>query len=1465
MTDVSEERLGELLSRLEDLELPLLAWGVVDGFLSEADVTRAIDDQRISEFAAGGIEVPTVEEYLDILGRKGLLLRLPTGEVRFRSRFAETLRLLRLLRQMWPPKDTNADGWWRAYAPLVADYRLRVSSRRYPRREVNAAQVADALRPTAGWGPAKDEMLSRVIGSALLAPFQVRATESILAAIAYERPSARIVTAGTGSGKTLAFYLPALLDLAGGEGGRPRRGPHTLALYPRIELLRDQAREAMLVGERAGLIGDSAPKPLRIGLLYGATPRRADFERGKVRGWSRTPTGWVSPYFPCLGDACAGEQVWLDTDRTGGDERLTCSACGRVTSNGALAITRETIVSSPPDILFSTTEMLSKQATSSKLGRLLGWKGPTGIRLVLLDEAHTYAGVHGAQVAFVLRRWRHALRQWGVDSPAVVGLSATLRDAGQFFSTLTGVDRGDVEVIAPALGELAPISREYGVVLRGDPLSGAALLSTTIQALMLLGRMLDRTPGPFGSVAFAFTDDLDVINRLYDNLRDAEGASTFGRSRGTVLGTLRDPGLPHAGKRYDDGQSWDLADRLGRMSGPLRVARTSSQDTGVDGAADVVVATSSLEVGFNDPRVGVVLQHKAPRDMASFLQRRGRAGRRLDMRPLTVVVLSDYGRDRSAYQSYEQLLEPELRARSIPVGNRFVVKIQAAHALLDWVARAGSVDARSFSAPPWSAQVPDPSRVVDLLRDLLGSAVRQDELKAHLQRALAIGPDEADAAMWEEPRSLLLSVAPTILRRLESGWQTLPGESDGGALLGQPLPEFLTATLFDSLNTPDVILAMPADFRTGEPQTMPIGQALREAVPGRVSRRFGHAHASHRTWLPVPEAGDILELRAVVSKGHALGEWTDIFGETFIVVRPLELQLEAPPRDIADTSSTRPVWRSAFSYETASLQQMDVPTPSAWAGFVSQFAFALHVSGGPMTVRRLCIGADGELVTQDNRGLARRPLDVRYSHDGHPAALGFEIEADALVVGGVVPDAPERDELMRSPAWRTLCFRRRVMEDSALDGLANQFQRRWLVEVYLHAFVQAGLDGASATDVTSALRGGAWATDLTSFLASAYRSDDPGLLSSQRILSDLEHLGGDSAVRAVIEDHAPLLSTADLSATTGDLRRRAFADTLAAAVLDAAFETVPDAQESDLVADVVFDQVDPDRFEVIVSETSVGGLGVMEALSRAYAVDPRRFWEAVGRAVGPSDAEETDRTLRLAVRELDDANSSLSRAVSEFRAAPDSGSLDAALSAVRGAWTAFDGPPTHLAMSTFAARLLRPGARPQIDRRVSWLVKAWLDLEGEVGVEIDARSFAFFAATGALGESISPLNLDAAFSMLWSRGHDARNQRLQYWQPFRDDVLIERLVLDEVVRDRAAVVDVTQTDWLDDYLAALTTDGRVRLTAPDSAKAHLASAIRTCLASPVERSGLRVYARLEAVGRRSGLWHVRMAFAEELQ
>ena len=99
----------------------------------------------------------------------------------------------------------------------------------------------------------------------------------------------------------------------------------------------------------------------------------------------------------------------------------------------------------------------------------------------------------------------------------------------------------------------------------------------------------------------------------------------------------------------------------------LIVGRTSSQDTGVHINANVIVATAALEVGYDDEDVGAVLQHKAPRSYASFLQRKGRAGRTRRMRPITVTILSEYGRDRVSFQNYEHLFDPSVPYLPLPI------------------------------------------------------------------------------------------------------------------------------------------------------------------------------------------------------------------------------------------------------------------------------------------------------------------------------------------------------------------------------------------------------------------------------------------------------------------------------------------------------------------------------------------------------------------------------------------------------------------------------------------------------------------------------------------------------------------------------------------------------------------------------------------------------------------------------
>lgn len=1458
--------LPRILNLLEDRELPLLSWGLTEAALSREEVRETLRAAVDDDFAAGRTDGPDEDAYLGELQRRALLHRVPgTSPPQYRTRLGEAIRLLASLRQLFPPRGGPSNGWWRAGVPLVADYRLRAEPRRYPRRDVPRARVLSTLQSLDGWSGLRADALGALLGGFDLARFQETATHDILDSLGGTASRGFIIGAGTGSGKTLAFYLPAFLALLPVLRHEPA-GPHTLALYPRKELLRDQAREAFTLARRLDPVAARASsRPLRIGLLYGDTPN----DRHRLKpAWTRLAGGVRCPYFPCPSEDCGGDLMWSDTDMSSGVERLRCSRCGTALPTDSVALTRESQLASPPDVLFTTTEMLNRNSTH-KIGRLLGWWGQSAPRCVLLDEAHTYAGVHGAQVALTLLRWRHSLRQRGCAPPTFVGLSATLKDPVPFFSSLTGLPEKAIDYICPAPAELVPSGRQYSLVLRGDPVSGASLLSVSLQTAMLLGRILAPLgrEGLFGSSGFVFTDDLDVTNRLYNDLRDAEGGqyrSGSGKKAGKeVLAQLRSPNYPAGGithelERYRAGQAWHLVQEVGHpLSGDLElgglsIGRTSSQDAGVDGAANLIVATASLEVGFNDPRVGLVLQHKAPRDAAAFLQRKGRAGRSTAMRPLTVVVLSDYGRDRLVYQSYEQLFNPEFAPRRLPVGNRSVLKIQATEALLDWLtaATAGNrIDSR------WILQTPSipgdlsnrPATAVrafaEVLERLLNDPRAQADLAAHLQGALRISPEEAQAVLWEEPRSLLLSAVPATLRRLQAQWRTVDGSVDPGFRPGEVLPEHRTASLFAPLNVPDVVIELPFVTKNTDVETMPILNALREAVPGRVSRRFGVESDRHRTWLPVPPGGH-LELTDIVSRGQRLGRWA-AHGEEFEVVRPLALKLAEPESQIADGSNATPIWLSSLSVPRPPASDVEPPHFAPWHDIVRDIQFNLHLTGDEIEIHRWTIGATGEVRTKQQTSL---DVDIRYTDGGKPAGLGFLVEVDALVVD--CRDICRSDAAavahLDSPGWRTLSFTTRIAEDSRLDGIANVFQRQWLSLLYLTAYSTVA---TRSSEPHVQLAGGKWAADLDRTLQILYRSqelDDVHNAGLDRLVQRLTELTVNRAVVDVVEDHAVLLGHADIVDATWDLVRRAYADTLAAALRQAVARTVPDAEDSDLVVDVLAG-ADPDTIRVVVSETQIGGLGLMEELRSSYSHDPRRFWAAVAAAVRPTEYEELDASLRRLLSELTAApDGPCAVAVKTIRRAASVADADAGLAELRAAWAELGPPPRHLAVSAFAARFLRPGATPTTDRTVADVVEAWDRLESTIGAEVDARVIAYAVSTGALGDvREAPLPADQIFSLLWTRGSGARDQELDHWQPYQTGRLLDRALLGALVERSVPQVDVSDSGWIEQYHEAFTETDSVDLVAGNGSVDDLAAALRRTAAIPVDRGPLRVHAQLE--------------------
>jgi hypothetical protein len=240
--------------------------------------------------------------------------------------------------------------------------------------------------------------------------------------------------------------------------------------------------------------------------------------------------------------------------------------------------------------------------------------------------------------------------------------------------------------------------------------------------------------------------------------------------------------------------------------------------------SDLVFATSSLEVGFDDPDMILVYQHFAPVNLASFVQRKGRGGRGADDRPVTGITLSAFSpRDTWYFRHPDELLDEAGFEVPLNPDNYFVRRGQAVACLLDAAARA------AFRAggrlPPADA----------------------DHLPA-LTELLKHG----------DTRSLLhLALGETVLADLRHQtvnefWgavraATRPRPADTWRELLAWVPELL----FEDINLPLLAVEWANEFAPGEvgSKREEVALAFGECAPGNATRRYG-ARAVH--WSPPP-------------------------------------------------------------------------------------------------------------------------------------------------------------------------------------------------------------------------------------------------------------------------------------------------------------------------------------------------------------------------------------------------------------------------------------------------------------------------------------------------------------------------------------------------------------------------------------------------------------------------------------
>ena len=1090
---------------------------------------------------------------------------------------------------------------------------------------------------------------------------------------------------------------------------------------------------------------------------------------------------------------------------------------------------------------------------------------------------------------------------------------------------MTGVDVGSVSEVTPLEEEFEEEGREYQVVLRSDPAARTTVLSTSIQTAMLLGRVLDPPASPsqgrYGRRLFAFTDDLDVTHRLFHDFRDAEAYDRFGRPDPArqPLAALRGQSLPGQPEtdaqrrvRDADGQRWRLPEIMGRsLVDRLRVGRTTSRDPGVDGTADVIVATAALEVGFNDRTVGAILQHKAPRDYAAFLQRRGRAGRDRRMRPLTVTVLSDQGRDRLLFQSVEHHFDPTLVAQALPVRNEYVLRMQAAFSLLDWLADqprqapAGSIW-RTVAAPRSPSWNDQPLR--DHIVRLLAEVLRQDgperrALRQHLRSALRVDDLTVDRLLWEAPRAVLLEVAPTLMRRMFRNWNLAwpsQGHDHDRFTPDHPLPDFAPRALFSDLNLPELEIVLPPN-RNGDPdslEVMPLQQGLSQLAPGRVTRRFGDDYGGLSHWSAVP-AG-VTDWNLVVSAyaeasqvlGQRRGEGASGFADA-IVYRPWRIRLDrARPEVVGVTSNSQLAWASAFAARGTPVE-IAPPARTAWRTFVRGAGVHLHRFRAGVEVTRFATGARADL---------RRPAGVRQVVDIHfrdvddaAGAVGFEFETDGLALHLTLPppgdlQAAAIDDSIRR-GLRAALHRRLVSDDPLLERDLNVYSRAWLRQIHLLVCARRALERNEPLDV--AARGALVAGMLADYGAvldaalGIQRDDvqltmgsdtdevdegdggDQGSVGNSRLrLGRLERLKAElrdglakDNVRARL--HADLVEALDdASPCLADYMHRALQGTLAEGLMAAAVAATPrQASTEALLVDVSNDETQPSHSTIWLTESTVGGAGVLQALTDRFAAEPRHVFRGIEAALEPSDLEVAAsaliRTYRLVADNLDVAD-----AVAAVRGEIDHRPRAAARARLLSLLETCGVEISRAFVVSLSARILAPGLGVSHDAVVRRLLAIWTEVETRLGLELDLREIAVLAVddaqandlgrqAGIFTDATDAARRAAIFaSLLWPRSAALHRQSLTSWNPYRDPLPCEPALVRSLLFEGArAAVPLDEDGWWRRLTELLARDGAATISAPILEPQRLGEAFVRLQATMIHVGALGLYAIVERIAK----------------
>lgn len=474
------------------------------------------------------------------------------------------------------------------------------------------------------------------------------------------RHQGMVISAPTGFGKTASFLGPIINTILGDD----QRRNSAILVYPRKALLHNQLERLLEIIYNMNE-ADYAEVP-SVGIWEGGQPYKSDqlfSEENSIVNFDGYETT-LSIAGDFRENINASELV---VEEVAQGYRIRGQDGEVLFNHRDLCLNRKRVLDNEPNILLTTLESLEN------IGAKPHYDLADRADYVVFDEIHQYTGIRGAHAHRVIKNLKAEQ-----ESPSVfVGASATVEKPEVFGRKLFGFhstdpesdegsEEGDlVEPLLPAnepadLVSIQPSPEDFAQDVYDQqhfyfmltPDDGPSVASQYIQQAMFVGHSLLRdanSPNEETKV-LSFIDSISQIHNLRRKFRNADHHRGLWRNH----------------QHLSEGGWQDIAERTGHefieeaLGEPLPIYSDSDRTIEEIPTHRIVHATNFLELGIDVSDLKYVINYRPPRNMASFKQRVGRAGRGMGTDAHMFVLLSSMAGDTNFYYRAERFFESDI-------------------------------------------------------------------------------------------------------------------------------------------------------------------------------------------------------------------------------------------------------------------------------------------------------------------------------------------------------------------------------------------------------------------------------------------------------------------------------------------------------------------------------------------------------------------------------------------------------------------------------------------------------------------------------------------------------------------------------------------------------------------------------------------------------------------------------------